>query len=208
MLRCQVNVSNAVNIKQVVCAAKSVKVVVLISHDSIKADRGRGVSDTVRTLVQLFGSAERLQKHLHSVVVVITHARLRDNNNNLIKADKITSLLYDTSGMDGIAATVVERLARKALVYHACDKGDGSWSTRDALLEVLRAAVPITDPSDVFRTVLNAEDEKMLRGVCSNLSKKISKHFEKQQYKAMAKCMQKLDIVRAAPQATTALSDC
>jgi hypothetical protein len=198
MARGQVNVANAVNVKQAVHAARSVKVVVLINYHSLEADRGRGVRDMANLLMQLFGGAERLEEHLRSVVVVISKALLRDSmDDSPVERDQIVNLLSgDSSGLDAVAARVVEALARCTVVFHPLERGPESWLQRRAILELLRAKEPIREPSAVFHTVLTVEDEAVLRETASDLCAALLNHLQQQQYAEMAKCMYHVDLVR------------
>ena len=54
----ELNIANACNIKQALQSARSVKVLVLLNYYSLKADRGRGLTDLVWILEHLFGCAE------------------------------------------------------------------------------------------------------------------------------------------------------
>ena len=49
----EINIANACNIKQMIAQAKSVRVVVLINYDSLKADRGRGVKDLAKVRARI-----------------------------------------------------------------------------------------------------------------------------------------------------------
>ena len=53
----EINVANAVNIKQTLAAARSVRVVVLINYFSLRADRGKGVRELTQILADLFGTS-------------------------------------------------------------------------------------------------------------------------------------------------------
>jgi len=51
----EINIANAVNIKQTIGRALSVRVIVLINYYSLEADRGRGVKELIHILRDLFG---------------------------------------------------------------------------------------------------------------------------------------------------------
>jgi len=56
----ELNISNAVNIKNFVIKAKTVRIVVLINFFSLIADRGKGLQDTIKVLIDLFGDIATL----------------------------------------------------------------------------------------------------------------------------------------------------
>ncbi len=50
----EINIANAVNIREVVRAARSIKIMLLLNYYSLKADRSRGLQDTYRILRDMF----------------------------------------------------------------------------------------------------------------------------------------------------------
>jgi len=73
----EINIANAVNTRAMLLAARSVKLLVLINYDSIKADRGCGLQDMVRILLQMFASEQALQQHQDSILLGVSHYPLK-----------------------------------------------------------------------------------------------------------------------------------
>eukprot|EP00935_MAST-01C_sp_MAST-1C-sp1_P001097 g1097.t1 len=73
----EINIANAVNTRAMLLAARSVKLLVLINYDSIKADRGRGLQDMVRILLQMFASEQALQQHQDSILLGVSRYPLK-----------------------------------------------------------------------------------------------------------------------------------
>jgi ribosome biogenesis GTPase A len=71
----EINVANAVNIKNAVVKAHAVRVVVLINYPSLMVDRGKGVRDTLKVLIDLFGDIECLTKNERSILLGISKTR-------------------------------------------------------------------------------------------------------------------------------------
>jgi hypothetical protein len=63
----EINIANAVNIKNTFIKAKSVKIVILINYHSLLADRARGLSDVIKICCDLFGSKENLEKYKNMI---------------------------------------------------------------------------------------------------------------------------------------------
>jgi hypothetical protein len=61
----EINISNAVNIKSAVSIASAVRVLVLINYNSLLADRGRGIRETMKVLIGLFGTIVALKQATH-----------------------------------------------------------------------------------------------------------------------------------------------
>ena len=89
----EINVANAVNIKQALSHFKEMRVVVLINYNSIKADRGRGVRDLIKIMRELFGDTERLLASMESVVVGVSRTPLKDDDDDFILCDDVLEQL-------------------------------------------------------------------------------------------------------------------
>lgn len=73
----EINIANAVNIKQTLHMASGVKVLVVINYHSLHADRGRGQSELIQILVDLFGTQECLMENLPSTAIIVSQAPVR-----------------------------------------------------------------------------------------------------------------------------------
>ena len=67
----EINISNAVNIKSAVSIASAVRVLVLINYNSLLADRGRGIRETMKVLIDLFGTIQALKQACSCVANVL-----------------------------------------------------------------------------------------------------------------------------------------
>lgn len=93
----EINIANAVNIKQTIHAAKSVRVVVMLNYHSLKADRGKGVRELIKILSDLFGTADRLAQFVPSIVLGISQVPLTDEEDP-IEVEDIRGLVCDLPG--------------------------------------------------------------------------------------------------------------
>ena len=48
-------------------------------------------------------------------------------------------------------------------------KNNETWLSREQIVHKLRDLTPIVDSGGIFKTVLNADDEKALDGICTHL---------------------------------------
>ena len=64
---------------------------------------------------------------------------------------------------------MVEVLTPTLFLFSPYDNGNDSWLTREQMVQTLRDVEPIHDSSEIFKTVLNREDEHALRQICSHL---------------------------------------
>ena len=135
-----------------VCSvATEVRVVVLINYNSIKADRGKGVRDLIKILRDLFGDAERLLASMASVVVGVSRAPLKDEDDEFVLSADVIEQLCNPSGFEEAQQKVLEKIQKGAFLFHPLDRGHESWDTRTQLLERINALPPITDPAAVFK---------------------------------------------------------
>lgn len=68
----EINIANAVNIKQALSRAKSLRLVVLVDYESLKALRGHGLRDLLRTLSNLLRSEAAIAEHKQSILLGIS----------------------------------------------------------------------------------------------------------------------------------------
>ena len=73
----EINIANAVNIRQVLLEANSIRLVLLLNYEKQLKNRSTGI---IRTLRDLLGSQENLIKHLDSILVGVSHAPLGERD--------------------------------------------------------------------------------------------------------------------------------
>jgi len=192
-----INIANAVNIKQAIHAAKDVVVVVLLNYASLTADRGRGLRELVQILQDLFGEGDaRFEKHSRSVMLGVSKVPLKDGYGDDIALRHVQALLSDTSCLSRTngGEQVVAILRENMFIYDPLELGSVAhgWSTRADILLKLRALEPIQDPSAIFRTVLNLEDERALRSIVEALSGRIVEELRRSHYDDVASTLLQL----------------
>ena len=89
-----------------------------------------------------------------------------------IELDDIVGDLTNATGLSEDDTRLVKMLGDRAFVSHPADKGNASWLTRALVLERIRALDPITDPSAIFATVLNPEDDLALRAIVNEMQRR------------------------------------
>eukprot|EP00961_Rhodomonas_salina_P229109 3096626-Rhodomonas_salina.1 len=195
----EINVANAVNIKNTFCAAKSVRVVALINYHSIKADRGRGLREMTTMLQELLGNLQKVKENGASIFVGISQAKPEEYNPRkkeivAIAAESVTTVVRKGHG-DGMGKEYEEfmkALGNKVFVFDVMDEGGDDWWKRDEILRQIKAAQPILDPADVFRTVLTTGDERALRMLVSDMRKRTTTAVQDLRFKDAATAMQHL----------------
>jgi hypothetical protein len=184
----EINIANAVNMRAVIAAAKSVKIVVLISFDSIKADRGRGLQDMMRILAGMFASNAVMQQHQASVLLGVTRFPLkgRDDAGDL---DDLKDMIAEEG-----CEEVVKKLVSRMFVYDPLDRDfeEDSGLKRSALLEEVDDLPSITDACAVFQAVLLPEDELELTKICTAMGKCVHDHVQQKVWTKAVECVASL----------------
>jgi len=171
----EVNVANAVNVKQTLAAAATVRVVVIINYHSLLADRGKGVKDLFHILSGLFGTIENVKNHARSLILAISQAPLlHPETGQAITLERHKEKLLDSSGLDETAKELLIAIGdANVVIYHLLERGDDSWFKRDAIIARITRLVPITEPSNLFRSAIIDADKESLRDLVSDLGKQV-----------------------------------
>lgn len=180
------NIANAVNLTTTLGQAKEVKVVVLISYDTIKADRGRGMSELITICTNLFGSVDKIKQHIDCLLIGCTFL------------DPINSLedLKDclTHKMPPIMTDLVKRL----FLIDVLTTREGWWG-REECIEQIRSMSAVRNPSDIFQTVLLASDEKKLSDISMEINRRVNESLLKADYGAcigLHHLLQQLSVIK------------
>ena len=209
----EINIANAINIKRALVRFDAVRVVVLINHSSLKADRGKGVRELLKILKDLFGTPDRLLKSLGALMVGVSQAPPQVVNDDgdvepTLSAD-VVSDLCNTSGFGEEDAKIIAALKERAFLFHPLDKGGDTWLKRGALLErIRRSMTPITD-KNTFKTVLSLEDEAMVRTIATELGSRALKAVQAEDYAQTRRLLEQLTRMEVIdnPVATRMLED-
>ena len=163
----EINIANAVNIKNSIKQSKSVKVVMLINYHSLKADRGRGLSDMLKISSNLFGSSTNLVKNKNSILIGISAT---PHNTEL---EALKEWLIDGSPSE------MQTLGERVFIFDPLDRNmNGGW-TKNTIIQEIKKLISIKDHCTIFNTVLTDEDEKKLLVISDKISEKIMSYINK-----------------------------
>lgn len=68
----EINISNNVNLKAIINNAFSMRALLVCSFDSLKADRGTGFKEMLKTADTIFGGPDKLVKHKNCFYIIVT----------------------------------------------------------------------------------------------------------------------------------------
>jgi len=163
----EINIANAVIIKNAIKKSKSVKVMVLINFYSLKADIGRGLAEMIKITSYLFGNTANLIANKKSILIGVTNAPTNMNLEGLKKwlvADNLESIKQLSD-----CVFTFDPLGREI---------KGGW-TREQIIERINKLKPITNQAKILSTVLTNEDENKLLDISDKISSKIISHLNK-----------------------------
>nr|NGX39765.1 E3 ubiquitin-protein ligase SlrP [Chlamydiota bacterium] len=176
----EINIANAVNIKNAIIRANSVKVIILINYHSLMADRGRGLSDMLKICSNLFGRSENLKKHASSLLLGITQAPL-----DLALEDLKEWIVEDTPD-------VMQTLSERLFLFDPLDRPIvGGWK-RNECLKQIQSLPAIENPSTIFKTVLTDSDEKKLLEISEKMGSDIQTALKEKNFQLAASRLQHL----------------
>lgn len=210
----EINIANACNIKQMVGKASSVRTLVLINFNSLKADRGRGVKELLRILQDLFGGeTDNLLKHTESILVGVSQVPrgYMDDDFQPVphELDFVVAQLTDSSGLAEDQNRILKALSSQIFVFCPRDMGNKSWVTREQLIDRLETVVRMSDPSNIFTTVLTAEDQILLRDITGKMQQAAIDALGREEYETAAKKFGQLNSIDKIdnPQVARLLAD-
>ena len=162
----EINIANAVNIRLLLTQAASAKFIILLNHDSIAAERANGIMAMVKTCIELFGSKEKLESSMDSILVGVTKVPLATDEPRPLK--KLKKLIAKANYSDAGVKHIAELFAEKIFIFDCEDKKlkyEGS-STVDEILKKIDELKFMKVTADTFKTALSSEDEKALNKIC------------------------------------------
>lgn len=185
----EINAANAANIHRTLVSASSVRVVVLVHYSALKADKVRGLTDTIQTCCSLFGSRENLIKNADSILFGVSHIPLQDIQDDDEDSERLT---LDDLREEILSAPLTNQLEKKVLaclvenlfIYDPVEsknlKFEGALR-RDDIVKRISELSDIDDPSDVFKTVLSVTDRQRLESIVDVIKQRIQQILQKNQ---------------------------
>jgi hypothetical protein len=204
----EISVANAVNTKSIVANSSGVRVVLLLNYNSLKSDRGAGLTDALKVLKALFGDS--LLGACDSIQLGVTHVPLRDaEGEEDTTLDDVGRLFQDMPNKASEMTQVLDRLLPRLFIYHPMDRGHKSWRQRDELIQQINALPLIRDPLQVFHTVLSLADFEFLRNMVKALKDRTLDALQEDRFADAREYLQALDRMQVVqhPLASTIINE-
>ena len=182
----EINVANAVNMRNAFIRARGIKVVMLLNYSTLLADKARGLNEMIKICSDLFGSKENLVRYRESILLGITQiprAAAREEEEEEEPPRSLEDLKNWIAGADlkdHFANQTLRCLADRVFIYDPFDnpnlKFSGAWN-RETILDNIRRLRPIPSPRTVFRTVITENDQFDLFQMCEQIKTRIQQLF-------------------------------
>ena len=164
----------------------------LINYNSLKSDRGAGLTEALKILKCLFGDS--LLGACDSILLGVTHVPLHDaEGDEETTLEDVGRLFQDTPNVADEMAQVLGRLVQRLFIYHPMNRGHSSWLKRDELIQTINALPPIRDPLKTFHTVLSLTDSEFLRKTVKALKDRCLDAMKEDRFVDVRECMQYMD---------------
>jgi len=176
----EINIANAVNIKNAIKEAKTAKVIILINYHSLKAERGRGLSEMLKIAYNLFGKEENLLASQNSLLIGITNAVSSDCD-----LDELREWIVEGN-------PTLQKLQERIFTYDPLERDiEGGWKRSD-FLRALNGLKPVPHHHKIFSTVLTHEDENKLLSISEHIGSHIETSLKKEDFSNASRYFLKL----------------
>ena len=161
------NIANAINIKNAISKANSVKILILINFHSLFVDRMKGLNDMLTMLKELFGG--NLNSSMGSISIGITHIDACGGSGykSLEGLRKLFSSHENTKDF-----------ADRVITFDPLDNPLAGGMKRKELLNTLDNLKPIVDCKSMFNTVLLDSDKVELAEISREIAKRLKQDLE------------------------------
>ena len=178
----EINIANAVNVRNAITSAKSIRALMLLNYASLKADRGRGLKDMLKIASNLFGSADNLLRYKDSLYIGITNAPPQQGTSVELLRDFIIDETFP----------ITQTLAERVCVFDPLDRPiAGGWDLA-TFKQKIGQLKSITKHAKMFSTVLTDEDENVLMNISEEIAGRIDRSFKNHDYPRAAADIKRL----------------
>jgi energy-coupling factor transporter ATP-binding protein EcfA2 len=182
----EINIANSVNIRRILQAAQSVKVLILLNYRSLLADRSRGLADMLNMCTQLFGGLAHLERFKGALLLGVTQAPAT------LRLHKLHFFMTDGG------PSIMKTLAQRTFLYDPMDRGGEDFWDRSMChyhLDLLQE-IPQHESWKIFQTVLTDSDERRLGEIVAKQRKTLRKALRSGAYSVAGLCWRNLQRLR------------
>ena len=176
------SIANAVNIRKLLTKAKSNGLLFLVTYHSIVGLKAVIFRNSIRTLINFFGSSKNLNENTNSILIGVNRVPVDINFNNLRK--KIQDLAKEENW-------ILNDPFEQIIQINPLDRS----GEKDQIIKKIKALSPINNPG-MLRTALDEKDELLIAKITKKISKNIQTYLEQWKIDEVIKEYKKLNSLR------------
>ena len=184
----EINIANAVNIKQALSRATSIRIVVLVNYQSLKVDRGNSFRGLLRTFTDLLGSEAAIVEHKGSILLGISKGP-RSN----LTPEKLWQRIEKS-----VPVPESLKCLKKCVFQFNPLNPKSEWSPSDCLAALARLK-KLENPSSILSVSLNADDLNALNALVNKMGEEISEALAQGNFKvalARFRSLERLSVIK------------
>lgn len=190
----EINIANKVNIKIALEAARSIKVIILINHHSIMAEKGGGFKKMIQIACNLFGSRENLLKYQESILLGVTQIPLAEEGCDPDPLQDLKDKIANADAGSFDKATLIE-LSNRLFIYDPMNRKKLAYEgalQRGEIIGKIYDLNPIKSSECIFQTALDSDDEKKLEEITKKMQEQVKQTLKEKNFKKAASLARKL----------------
>lgn len=203
----EINAASAINIKRVFQHARLLKIVIILSLETLMADRARGLKDLLNLCCGLFGSAENFLKGQSAVLLGITHIPPLSLGDQVEPVKSLQDSLKANNHLSPIEKQILNCLADRLFIYDPLNRSSLKYAgalQKEGILGKIHDLPAIKAAPEFFKTTLSDEDQQGIVQFCEVIHRKIQaitqlSELNEQDYKELGehqKCLNGLLIIQ------------
>ena len=167
----EINIANAVNIKNITSVAKKIKVLICVNYGSFHVDRCQCFNDTIKNCVKLFGSEKNVIDNKDAILLLITHLPVGK------KLNRIRKFFLNSE------EKIIKVLSSNIITYDPLDREFDGTLSRSEFIQRIKNLKFIKNPKNLVETNLSPQDSMKLNEVGLEIEKKIKIFINNKKFK-------------------------
>lgn len=203
----EINISNAVNIKNLVKSARSVRILILLSYKTLEDKRGIILKRIRETVDSLLGKKNSLVEFKAHLLIGITKVPLKDEDEQPLIDKDVHALLFDSASNN--EKSLPQELRQQTLLIDPLGKRDSEGYALSDCIKAIEGLTPLPTDTCSFNTVLSAEDRVLLVKISRATSEQITQNLQQKDFNVAYRNLQymKYLMVIGQPEVTQLYED-
>jgi len=177
----EINVSNSTTMAQILNNAGSLKFLICVNYNTLKANRAKGLVDMLQLLEEVFGSRSNLEEASSSIMLGITCAPKYSLN-------QVKDILKENFDGDRVVLGLLENTTLICPVLQKIEQTENTMYdpigefSRNSILKGVEILQPVNKANIMFRPTLSPEDVRSIMTLQQKLEKYIATSMEERNF--------------------------